>query len=57
MRANVDPRSYLVELRAQGFEILEVTEPTCQLRTPSDTALCECFSVNLMLRKRNDAIP
>ena len=50
-RANVNPHSYLTEIRDQGFEILEVKEPTGELVTATDEALCNCFSVNLMLRK------
>lgn len=51
VRANVDPRSYLAEIRSQGFEILEVKEPSGDLHKASDEDLCNCFSVNLMLRK------
>ena len=51
VRANVDPRSYLEQIRNQGFEIFEVKEPTGELVPATDQALCDCFSVNLMLRK------
>lgn len=51
VRANEDPQAFLDELRAQGFVIEEVCEPSGALRTPTDEELCNCFSVNLMLRK------
>ena len=50
-RARVDPSSYLAQLRNQGFELLEVVEPTGDLRSTADDILCERLSVNLMLRK------
>jgi hypothetical protein len=51
VRANVDPRSFLAEIRSGGFDILQVMEPTGDLRAIADEELCESFSVNLMLRK------
>jgi FkbM family methyltransferase len=51
VRANEDPQAFLAELRAQGFAIEEVCEPSGALRTPTDEELCNCFSVNLMLRQ------
>jgi FkbM family methyltransferase len=51
IRAKVDMLDFLAEIRAQGFQIHEVVEPTGELRTTTDEALCSCFSVNLMLRK------
>ncbi len=51
VRANVDPRSFLAEIRSGGFDILQVMEPTGHLRAITDEELCESFSVNLMLRK------
>lgn len=52
-RAKVDMLLYLAEIRSQGFDIQEVTDPTGELRALSDEELCTCFSVNLMLRKAN----
>ena len=51
VRANVDPRSFLAEIRSGGFDILQVMEPTGNVRAIADEELCESFSVNLMLRK------
>ena len=51
VRANVDPRSFLAEIRDGGFEILQVVEATGSLRAIADEELCESVSVNLMLRK------
>jgi FkbM family methyltransferase len=51
IRANVDMLEFLAEIRALGFQIHEVVEPTGELRSTTDEALCSCFSVNLMLRR------
>jgi FkbM family methyltransferase len=50
-RAGVDMRAFVAEIRAQGFEFLEVSEPTGELRNVSDEQLYTCFSLNLRLRR------
>ena len=51
VRAKEEPQAFIDELRRQGFSIREVCEPNGELRVPTDEELCNCFSVNLMLRK------
>jgi FkbM family methyltransferase len=51
IRAKVDMREFLAEIRSLGFQIQEVVEPTGELRATTDEALCSCFSVNLMLSR------
>jgi FkbM family methyltransferase len=50
-RAGVDIRAFLADIRAQEFEILEVSEPTGELRSVTDEQLYNCFSLNLRLRR------
>jgi FkbM family methyltransferase len=52
LRAGVEPRSFLTEMRQQGFQIMEIVEPTGDAREVVDDTLCNCFSVNLMLRQQ-----
>jgi FkbM family methyltransferase len=52
LRAGVEPSSFLTEIRRHGFAITEVVEPTGDTRDVDDDALCNCFSVNLMLRQQ-----
>ena len=51
IRARVDLLGFLGEIRALGLKIQEVVEPSGALRSTTDEALCNCFSVNLMLRR------
>jgi len=50
-RAGIDMAAYLAGIRAMGFRVQEVVEPSGDLRTVDDETLFRAFSLNLMLSK------